>query len=278
MESFFKGLWVFVLCYGATYMAAIINYNVEEMLFSKIRFKKTISIKLKEIFLSYLRASTSHKEALINLIPRIPIILAITLIPNVVGDIYWNPKHSMWVFLALWTLANLLGFIKGLIAKTPIDNVRVEKSMAIVVPLAIFIFVIVGTTGQDQVAEILKYQQDKGPLIFKQFPVFIVLGLLWFISIEHIVGEGFFSKVESRIKLSNQFDKAVWLMLFSVVFLGATSWDIYLKAVLINTIGTILFGFFYKLRLDQEEKFILWEITPITLLTLIISLVIIGFY
>lgn len=277
MENVVGGFFTFILTFGTAYAVAVFNIIIEEIIDTRGQLKKGTIKRPQALLLQYLRTKTTHKQQIINLLPVLPIIFALTLLPDATGSIYWNAGHSVWIFFALMLLGQIILFLKSTAAKESFNNNTLDKNVAVMAPLSLLLFVVMITTGEDQISKIVIHQEQKGMLLFSIFPVYFILSFLWFICLQYANGAGLFSERNEKLKITTHVIKAVWLIFFVTLFCSGSSVDIYIKAIAANTLGYLIFTYFSKFREDQEEKFILWEITPIALLIVIISLVIIGF-
>jgi NADH:ubiquinone oxidoreductase subunit H len=83
-------------------------------------------------------------------------------------------------------------------------------------------------------------------------------------------------KIESGIEIFLQRWKAGWLMFLCTVFLGGGGPLIFIKAIFINTFSIIASSLFARLKEEQTEDLILWELGPLTVFILLLTLAVTG--
>jgi hypothetical protein len=219
--------------------------------------------------------------------------LAAGLLPTWSGQLSLPVAHSFWIFLSLMIAGPLVNLVlewavkKG--AGWPSVLATAERTTGSATVLFILTITLVAMTGQDSFADYQTLQLQHGWLIF-QYPwalpilfAFAVVNL--FMSFQTV-----FAGMSDEKAMGWNFDallpeirRTLWTLFMVDIFLGGYGAGgalggglLIVKCVVLNVISSFGSQLFMRLREDQAESFILWNLTPISIMILALSLLFPG--
>lgn len=280
----FSGMFINIL---AVILITEINILVEESLQYKYELRKGFRKKLQTQLLFFFRNSRSFVERLVSAVILFPTFYAVSMLPLWGEKPLFNPSHSFWLFILVMLSAPLIQFFLQLAfyeSRGQVLAVRLqEKTMA---GFALLLMVVVSftmLTAADDISEIMELQKNTWLVAGRPSSVILFLSFLvviYFLCQQKIFSKSHhsFSERESEgTKFFFGIWKTSWLLFVACIFLGGGTWSIFLKVIIMNLFSVLFFEGFSRLREDQAETLVIWEITPLLMFFVLVSLVLIGF-
>ncbi len=278
------GLGAFVETAILVVVIAELNLIFENFLNSRLELRKGFSKKTISRFLHFLRTPQNYEQRAYYALTLLPVFLAVALLPGLREKIYFPIHHSLMFFVLVLTTAPLLSFFLQSNSKSQAGEVFVLRSheRALGATSLLFIVLIVFSllTGKDDITEVLAAQKGRAWLIFTN-PSTAILFLAVVFLAYYMSSQKVFSKTIIRGENTTQTAilhiwKTAWLIFAAVVFCGGGGPLLIVKVFFINLVASTALGAFGKLREDQSESLILWELTPIALFILLLAVVFVG--
>jgi len=240
-----------------------------------------------------LRTEGSFGQHLASGAKFLVIFLAAGLLPLWFGQIPLSCAHSFWIFTTLVIAGPVLHLILEWAFKRgsgwPLILVTSERTIGSCTVHFILAITLIAMTGVDNFSGFRDLQENHSWIIWRYpWAIFILFAYAvanLFTSFQTIFARDKDEKAAgwSFDELLPQMRRAVWTLFMVDVFLGGASTTgmvgnigLILKSVLINVASSLASQLFFRLREDQAEAFILWRLTPISILILALSLLIPG--
>lgn len=263
------------------------NLFFEEFMRHRFELRKGNFKKIPIQSLLFLTNRESFKEKMIASVVLIPIFISAAMLPGVSGKILFSPAHSFWMFILVMLLTPVIQFfLQLLFNESQGDLLAVrsqEKSMAGFTLLLITVICFTLLTAADDISEIVNLQRGRPWLVFqKPSTAFLLINLI--IVVYYVCQQRFFSKSHNVLiekesekrKYTLGLWKTVWLLFISSIFLGGNDWSLFPKVFLINTVAIFIFQGIAHIREDQAEAVVIWEMTPMMLFFVLLTLVFVG--
>jgi hypothetical protein len=221
------------------------------------------------------------------------IFLAAGLLPVWSGEIPLQASHGLWIFTALMIGGPVIYLILEWSIKKgsgwPSLLVSAERTVGCSTVFLILTITLVAMSGLDNFLDLRDFQKIHGWIIF-DYPLAIFILFAYAVANLFTSFQTIFSRTIDESPSGWSFDellphlrRAVWtLFLVDVFFAGSGSLgilgDLFLifKCVALNVVSHFGSQLFFHLREDQAEAFILWRLTPITVLILALTLLFPG--
>ncbi|MDZ4677318.1 MAG: hypothetical protein SGI74_07375 [Oligoflexia bacterium] len=294
-ESFVQGFLGFFKVTSLLLIILEISLLIEEFFKNRIEFRKgftgtksSIAKTLQRHALKVLRMEGDLKAHFGTALGCTFIFLTAGLLPVWSNEIVLHAPHSLWVFLGMSMIGPTLALIFQWTQKSgsgwPFVLSHAERSIGSATVLFILGIALVAMTGSDSFSEIQKSQEAGGGLVF-QYPLSIILMFALVVINLFLSFQTMFSKSDTEVKhhgwtlddLIPHLRRTIWSLFIVDTFLGGAhgvmgNGLLILKCVILNVSSEVLSCLFVRLREDQAESFILWKLTPISILILTLSL------
>jgi hypothetical protein len=221
------------------------------------------------------------------------IFLAAGLLPIWSGEIPLQATHGLWIFTALMIGGPVIYLILEWSIKKgsgwPSLLISAERTVGCSTVLLILTITLVAMSGLDNFSDFRDFQKIHGWIIF-DYPLAMFILFAYAVANLFTSFQTIFSRTVDESPSGWSFDellphlrRAVWtLFLIDVFFSGsgaigpAGNLFLVLKCLLLNVASYFGSQLFFHLREDQAEAFILWRLTPITVLILALTLLFPG--
>jgi hypothetical protein len=241
--------------------------------------------------LKVLRAEGTPKQHFATACKYLVIFLGAGLLPGWSGEPALVPPHALWAFFGL-VLAGpvfqlVIGWAAGKGAGWPVVLTTAERTVGSATVIFVLAITLVAMTGSDTFVDFVEYQSRHGWLVF-HYPLGLLLAFAFAVVSLFTAFHTVFSRTGDDKPVGWRFDdlmphmgRTVWsLFIIDLFFGGATGpaggFFLVIKAVIINVGAGALSRLFFQLREDQAEAFILWRLTPISIVILALSLLFPG--
>ncbi len=294
------GAWGFVKVALLILIIIELSIAIEEFLSARLELRRGFSGAKNSPFrvfarhgLKILRTEGTFAQHLAAAFKFLIVFLAAGLLPIWGGKVPIPYMHSFWIFTTLVILGPVLHLIFEWAIKGgsgwPLILVTSERTIGGCTVHFILAITLVAMTGVDHFAGFRDIQLEHGWIIWRYpWAIFILFAYAvanLFTSFQTIFSRDKDEKAAgwSFEELLPQMRRTVWTLFIVDVFLGGAGslgvlgdMALVLKCVGINVLSKVTSQLFFHLREDQAEAFMLWKLTPISILILALSLLLPG--
>jgi hypothetical protein len=301
LNEAFAGAWGFLRTFLFLILILELSLVFEEFFHSKLSLKKGFTGTNSSLFkvferhlLRCLRIEGSIKRNLAAVLTCVFILMLAGLLPTWGGGISLDQLHSVWIFLGARMLLPVLALIIEWRLNAgrgwPTLLMRAERAIGSATAIFILTLTLVEMAGSDSFSALKNLQNQHSSLIMR-FPmaIFIMFGFVvidLFTSSQSLFAQANTGEKQSGWSLEDFTPlllRVSWSLFIVDVFwsgsVGNPALDtilLILKCTFVTVFCSLVGRLFIRLRTDQAENFILWRLTPLSILILAVSLLVSG--